>query len=94
MNWFIVFYASMFLIVLTVKALGPFARAIPHGCDTIGNLTRVLLARNYATIAKTHGRSTPKELLSSLQQLIATQMMTPVEEIPPDLPIPSGLNIY
>jgi hypothetical protein len=94
LNWGILFWAWIFLVFLTAKLLNPLARGLPHGCDTIGGLTRELLAQNYATIAKTHGQSTAKELLSSLRQLIATQMMTTIDEVPPDLRIPSGLNIY
>lgn len=94
LNWGIVFWASVFLMFLALKALSPFARSLPHGCETVGDLTRALLAQNYASIARTHGRSASGELLFSLRQLIATQMMMPVDDIPPSLRIPSGLNIY
>jgi hypothetical protein len=91
---FAIFIYSILLIIPTAKALLPFARILPSGSETFGGLAKVVLARNYAAFAKQHGSSSESDVLSALQQLIATEMVRGLEEIPPYTIIPQGLNIY
>jgi hypothetical protein len=74
--------------------MSPFARGLPLDCETIGDLTKVILARNYGVFAKQHCGSSEDDVLSALQQLIATETCRSVDEIPPYTLIPQGLNIY
>jgi hypothetical protein len=62
-TWGLLFSVWIFLSVLTIKSLSRFARRLPPTCRTVGGLTRVILARNYGTFAKSHGRASDKELL-------------------------------
>jgi len=72
----------------------PFARSLPRSCRTVGELARVTLARNYATIAKRVGGSSPADVLLSLRYWIAAEIGKDVKWVKPETPFPEGLNIY
>jgi hypothetical protein len=94
LGWFGLFFWWIWLVAGTLWAMSPFARSLPVDCETIGGLTKVVLARNYAAFAKQNCGSSEDDLLSALQQLVATQTCRSVDEIPPYTVIPQGLNIY
>jgi hypothetical protein len=72
----------------------PFQRAIPRGCRTVGELAKVVLARNYIKIAKEVGGSSAVEISMVVRQLIAVEIGDKVENISDETPFPEGLNIH
>lgn len=48
--WFLAFF-------LLVRLLNPFVRTLPRACRTVGDLAKVVLARNYAKVATEVGGS-------------------------------------
>lgn len=94
LGWFGVFLAWIGLVIAALWAMSPFARNIPADGETLGGLTKVVLARNYAAFAKQYCGSTEDDVLSALQQLIATETGRSIEDIPTYTLIPEGLNIY
>jgi len=80
--------------VLLLKLLAPLARTFPRSCDSFGDFVKLVLARNYAKIASEHGRSSGREVLLILSQLVAAEESIDVEEIGPNTLFPEGLKIY
>jgi hypothetical protein len=80
--------------VLLLKLLAPLARTFPRSCDSFGDFVKLVLARNYAKIASEHGRSSEREVLLILSQLVAAEESIDVEEIGPNTLFPEGLKIY
>jgi hypothetical protein len=81
-------------IIPAVDERFPLSRVLPRACETFGGLTKVVLARNYATFASQYGSSCDGGLSNALRQLIASQLAMDPEEISPDTRIPHDLNIY
>jgi hypothetical protein len=77
-----------------LRLLAPFARTFPRSCETVGDLAKLTLARNYSKIATEHGISSELEVLAALRQLIAAEESIDVQTILPDTLFPEGLNIY
>ncbi len=88
-----IFGGSLALCLPTMVALIPLARTLPSGCETVGGLTKVVLARNYAAFASQYGSSSESDVLVALRQLIATETGRDVEEILPETNIPRDLDI-
>jgi len=87
--------AFSFLLVLpAIFACRPLARSLPFGCETVGDLAKAILARNYAVFATHHGGSAGDDVLSSLRLLIASEAGVQLSDVLPDTRIPSDLNIY
>jgi hypothetical protein len=84
---------SLALWIPALVAFAPLARTLPLGCETIGGLTKVVLARNYAVFASQYGSSSEGDVLLALRQLIATETGRGVEEIVPETRIPDDLDI-
>ena len=76
-----------------VWVFAPFARSLPLDCDSLGDLSKAILARNFAEFATRHGVSS-KDILRSLQLLVASQVGMPVNDVSSNTRIPSDLNIY
>lgn len=74
-------------IIPAIDERFPLSRILPRACETFGGLTRVVLARNYATFASQYGSSRDGGVLNAVRQLTASQLS-------PDTRIPHGLNIY
>lgn len=85
---------SVLLAIPAFFASIPLARAIPPGGDTFGGLAEIILARNYATIAMESGSPRRADVLWSLRQLVASEMVMSIEDVAPEMRIPQDLNIY
>ena len=79
---------------LVLRLLTPLARVFPRSCDDFGDLVRLTLARNYAAVASQRGRTSEREVLPVLRQLIAAETGVNMTEITPETRFPEGLNIY
>jgi len=89
-----IFIGSILLILPAFFVLIPFARDLPPGGETFGGLTKMVLACNYAAFASQYGNSSESDILTALQQLVATKMVMKLEDITPGMRIPQDLNIY
>jgi hypothetical protein len=85
---------SVLLAIPSVIASVPLARSLPPGSETCGSLAEVILARNYSAFASHNGSSRTGDALWALRQLVATEMVMRIEEVPPETRIPQDLNIY
>lgn len=85
---------SVLLVLPAFFATISLARTFPPGSDTCGGLVEVVLARNYAAVAKENGSQRGGEVLRALRLLVATQMVMNIEEVSPNTRIPQDLNIY
>jgi hypothetical protein len=93
-NWFGIIIGSLILDVCAMYACAPLARSLPRGCETLGDLAKAVLARNYAAFAKSNAGSSEEDVLSSLRLLVAAQIDIEVGKVLPETRIPSDLNIY
>lgn len=82
------------LLVLVCLALNPLAREFPRGCVTLGDLTKLVLARNYGKVADWHGMSSQKEVIHSLLVLVAEETAIDIEKLSSDSRFPEDLGIY
>jgi hypothetical protein len=85
---------SILLIFPAVIAFIPVARVLPPGSETFGGLAKLVLARNYATFTTQCGGSRESDVLLALRQIVATEVVTRLEEVSPETRIPQDLNIY
>jgi len=85
---------GLMTLVLAIYLVSPLCRAFPQSCETVGDLVRLALARNYQVIAAKHGGTSEKEVLQVLRQLIAAEIGTDISEVVPATRFPEGLNIY
>jgi hypothetical protein len=81
-------------IIPAIDERFPLSRILPRACETFGGLTKVVLARNYATFASQYGSSCDSGVLTAVRQLTASQLSMDLGEISPDTRIPHDLNIY
>jgi hypothetical protein len=83
--------------LVTMIALGwaciPLARTFPRNCATVGDLAKLILARNYSEFAAKSGSSCERGILPSLQFLIATACDLASTSITPETRIPVDLGI-
>jgi hypothetical protein len=79
---------------LVLRFLAPLARGFPRSCDTFGDLVKLALARNYGTVASQRGRSSDKEVLLVLRQLIAAETDISLKDVTAESCFPDGLNIF
>jgi hypothetical protein len=93
-SWLIAIVGGFCLWAIVLRLLAPFARTFPRSCETVGDLAKLTLARNYSKIATEHGISSEREVLAALRQLIAAEESIDVQTILPDTLFPEGLNIY
>jgi hypothetical protein len=93
-SWLLAVVGGFCLWVLVLKLLAPLARTLPRSCETVGDLAKLTLARNYSKIATEHGISSERDVLEALRQLIAAEESIDVQKILPDTLFPEGLNIY
>jgi hypothetical protein len=93
-SWLLAVVGGFCLWVLVLKLLAPLARTLPRSCETVGDLAKLTLARNYSRIATEHGISSEREVLEVLRQLIAAEESIDVQTILPETLFPEGLNIY
>jgi hypothetical protein len=94
LNPIVIFLLSLSLAIPAIVAFSPFARVIPCEEPTLGGLAKVILAKNYSAFASGQGGSSASDMLSALQQLVATQTGRRLDEISPEARIPQDLNIY
>jgi hypothetical protein len=81
------------LLVPVCFVLNPVAREFPSGCVTLGDLTKLILARNYGQIAARHGMSSEKEVIQSLVVLVAEETAIDIAKLSPDTRFPEDLGI-
>ena len=93
-SWFEVALGSFALTVPVFAACIPLARSFPTNCDTIGDLAKLVLARNFVVFATKFGSPSEKDVLSSLRLLVATETGRGLDEISSETRIPTDLNIY
>lgn len=84
---------SFALIIPTIELLEFFARDLPRDAETVGGLAKQILSSNYTAFAL-DGGSSENEVLTALQQLVASRVAIPAEGVSPDTRIPQDLNIY
>ncbi len=84
---------SFILWLFILRALKPLARELPSSCETVGDLTKLVLARNYGTLASRYGCPAESDLLLALRQLIALETGIEMARISPATRIPQDLNI-
>jgi hypothetical protein len=92
LGWMAVVIGSLFLFVTLLWLCLPLARSFPPTCKTIGDLTKLVLACNYARLSAHGAGSSTRYVEESLVQLIS--LSTGVIEISGRTRIPSDLNIY
>lgn len=86
---------SFLLILLAVRAAMLYpARTVPKDIETVGDLAKAIVARNYCVFATAHGSSHERAMLPALRLLVAMQTGISIEKIRPETRIPSDLNIY
>jgi hypothetical protein len=90
--WVGIITISAWIALLRVAV--PLGRAFPHGCDTFGDLVKLTLGRNYATLSARFGSASPALITALLIQLIAAETGIDPDEIAPETRVPQGLNIY
>jgi len=91
----IIAIGSIVLILLALRAAMLYpARAIPARIETVGDLAKAVIARNYKSFANAHGSSRERGVLPALRLLVAMQTCINIEKILPETRIPSDLNIY
>jgi hypothetical protein len=94
LGWAGLIFFSFLFVLLTVFACTPFARSLPLDCETVGDLAKAVLAKNYAVFATHHGGSAGDDVLSSLRLLIASETCMQLSDVLPETQIPADLNIY
>jgi hypothetical protein len=91
----IITMGSIVLILLALRAAMLYpARAIPASIETVGDLAKAVIARNYKSFANAHGSSRERGVLPALRLLVAIQTCINIEKILPETRIPLDLNIY
>jgi hypothetical protein len=91
----IIAIGSIVLTLLALRAAMLYpARAIPANLQTVGDLAKAVVARNYKAFASAHGSSPERGVFPALRLLIAMQTCISIEKLLPETRIPSGLNIY
>lgn len=91
----IIAIGSIVLTLLALRAAMLYpARAIPANLQTVGDLAKAVIARNYKSFASAHGSSPERSVFPALRLLIAMQTCINIEKLFPETRIPSGLNIY
>jgi hypothetical protein len=86
-------FASFCLLILVLHLFLPLGRAFPKGCETFGGLVKLVLARNYATLASQYGSTSQVEVTSLLCKLIALQVGLHPADLSGATRIPDDLNI-
>jgi hypothetical protein len=64
-------FISVFVLVAVI--LNPLGRGFPRNCETSGDLSKLVPARNYGNTAAKSGRSSENELMQVLLQLGAAE---------------------
>jgi hypothetical protein len=82
------------VLVLVCMVLNPLAREFPRGCVTFGDLTKLVLARNYGNIAAKAGGSSENELMQALLQLVAAETAGDLQKLSSNTRFPEDLGIY
>lgn len=82
------------VLVLVCVVLNPLAREFPRGCATFGDLTKLVLARNYGNIAAKGGGSSENELMQALLQLVAAETAGDFQKLSSNTRFPEDLGIY
>lgn len=93
-GWFKLIIYGLVLALPTIIACAPLARSLPLDCETVGDLTKAVLAKNYAVFAKHHSGSTKEDVLSALLVLVASETGLQAGKVLPETRIPADLNIY
>jgi len=68
--------------------------ALPRKCETVGDLTKLVLARNYGTLADEAGGWNEREIWMALRELIADEISFDKDKILRDTAFPEGLRIF
>jgi hypothetical protein len=79
--------------VFLMRLTRPIARAFPRSCSNLGDLVRITVARNHASVASQFGGISPRELFSVLRQLIAMEVGCKVDKVSEETVFPQGLHI-
>lgn len=84
-------------LILSIVADGMTQRlvwGIPRNCKTVGDLVRVIMAKNYGTLADEAGGWNEKEVWKALRLFIADEISIAPDKITPATSFPDGLNIF
>ena len=85
--------SGFLFFALLLWVIKPLARSFPRSCETLGDLAKLTLARNYGKIAARCGKSSEQELLASLCLLLAAATPSDTGNISPETRFPEGLGI-
>ena len=94
LGWFKLSTYSLALALPTMLACIPLARSLPPDCETLEDLTKAVLAKNYGVFANQNCGSTKEDVLSALRVLVASETGLQVGKVLPETRIPLDLNIY
>jgi hypothetical protein len=86
-------FGSFALMIPMAFACIPITRILPRNCESVGDLARIVLVRNYSSFAARWGSSCKKGILPALQLLIGTATDRDLREITPDTRITTDLGI-
>lgn len=74
--------------------LQPLATQLPLRCETVGELVKSIVSKNYGSVAARAGGWNDVEVWDALRRLIADETLIGAEEITPETSFPDGLNIF
>lgn len=90
-------WSVLLALILWLVALAMTHRivwAFPRRCETVGDLTRIVLAKNYGTLADEAGGWNESEIWTALRELIAEEISFDKDSILKETAFPEGLKIY
>jgi hypothetical protein len=86
--------AAFFLWAITRVILQPLATQLPGNCESVGDLVKAIVSRNYGRLIARSGGWNEKELWNALRDLIAAETLIEPDQITPETPFPDGLHIF
>jgi hypothetical protein len=87
-------FVALIFWLSTREKLQPLATGFPRNCETVGDLVKLILAKNYRTLKKRAGSWNEREAQSALRQFIADEVGIDPKTITPETSFPQGLNIF
>ena len=87
-------FCAFILWAITRAKLQPLATQLPGGGETVGDLTKAIVAKNYGKVATRAGGWNENDLWDALRDIIADATLVERERITPETTFPEGLSIY
>jgi hypothetical protein len=86
-------FAPFILWAVTRVKLQPLTTQFPEKCESVGDLVKVIVSRNYGRLIERSGGWNEKELGNALRDLIADETLIEPDNITPETAFPDGLHI-